>query len=81
VTVAVDWNRQGDNDVALPMSRDEARQCVARIARHLKEARALLLELYEREGWRGIAKTLGGPPNSTWVTRANRSRAAAGVRW
>jgi len=39
---------------ALPMSRDEARQCVARIAHHLEEARALLLELYEREGWRAL---------------------------
>jgi len=53
VTVAVDWNRQDDdNRSARPMSRDEAQQCVARIAHHLEEARALLLELYEREGWR-----------------------------
>src|SRR6202165_2595510 len=39
---------------ALPVSRDEARQCVARIAHHLEQARALLLELYEREGWRAL---------------------------
>src|SRR5712691_4040443 len=53
VTVAMDCNQLDDR--GLPqMSRDEARQCVARIAHHLEEARALLLELYEREGWRAL---------------------------
>jgi len=55
VSAAVDWNRQEDgNRTALPMSRDEAQQCIARIAHHLEEARALLLELYERQGWRAL---------------------------
>ena len=55
MTVAVNWNRQDDDrHSALLMSRDEARQCVARIAHHLEEARALLLALYEREGWRAL---------------------------
>jgi len=55
VTVAVDWNRQDDdNRNALPMSRDEARQCVEQINRHLNDARVKLLELYEREGWRAL---------------------------
>jgi O-methyltransferase domain len=45
VIVAVDRNGpDDDNRGALPMSRDEARQCVARIAHHLEEARALLLK-------------------------------------
>jgi site-specific DNA-methyltransferase (adenine-specific) len=50
----MDRNGQDDNRDALSMSRDEAQQCVARIAHHLEEARALLLELYEREGWRAL---------------------------
>ena len=53
MTVAVDWNQLVDRSPS-PMSRDEARQCVVRIAHHLEEARALLLELYEREGWRAL---------------------------
>jgi hypothetical protein len=53
VTVAVDWNQPEDRS-ALPMSRDEARQCVVHIAHHLEAARALLLELYKREGWRAL---------------------------
>jgi hypothetical protein len=53
VTVVVEWNQPEDRS-AQPMSRDEARQCVVRIAHHLEEARALLPELYEREGWRAL---------------------------
>jgi CHASE2 domain-containing sensor protein len=55
VIVAMDWNRQDDDNCgAQPMSRDAARQCVARMTHHLEEARAVLLELYEREGWRAL---------------------------
>jgi site-specific DNA-methyltransferase (adenine-specific) len=54
VIVALDRNGRDDDRDALPMSRDEARQCVEQINRHLDEARALLLDLYEREGWRAL---------------------------
>jgi len=40
-----------------PMTRDEARLCIERINRHLDEARLLLLELYERQGWRALGYT------------------------
>lgn len=36
------------------MTADEARACVARATQHLNVARAELLELYEREGWRAL---------------------------
>lgn len=36
------------------MTEKEARQCVKAIKDHLSEARAKLVELYEREGWRAL---------------------------
>lgn len=36
------------------MSEAEARACVTAIVGHLTSARALLLDLYEREGWRAL---------------------------
>jgi site-specific DNA-methyltransferase (adenine-specific) len=39
---------------AAPMDADEARACVRAITEHLDGARALLLELYERQGWRAL---------------------------
>lgn len=36
------------------MTEGEARQCVEEIKKHLGAARALLFDLYEREGWRSL---------------------------
>jgi hypothetical protein len=41
-------------DMTLLMSEAEARACVAAIRSHLDGARALLLGLYRREGWRAL---------------------------
>jgi len=54
MSLAVDLNASEEANAPPMMSRDEARRCVERITRHLDEARALLLELYEREGWRAL---------------------------
>lgn len=40
--------------VLLPMTGDEARQIVDRIKGHLNEARRLIYDLYQREGWRAM---------------------------
>src|SRR5205807_1142448 len=53
MSLATEWT-QSEPDGGSPMTRDEARQCVERINHHLDEARALLLDLYEREGWRAL---------------------------
>jgi site-specific DNA-methyltransferase (adenine-specific) len=37
-----------------PMGPSEARECVEAINRHMDGARRLLLDLYEREGWRAL---------------------------
>lgn len=42
------------DEVLTVMTADEARQCVTRISGHLNGARAEVLELYEREGWRAL---------------------------
>ena len=36
------------------MTKDEARECVNAIIRCLNDARELVLDLYEREGWRAL---------------------------
>ncbi len=46
------WLEQGA--IADRMTAPEARQCIAAIKAHLHGARALLLELEEREGWRAL---------------------------
>ena len=46
------WIEPGD--IADRMTAPEARQCIAAIKAHLHGARALLLELEEREGWRAL---------------------------
>ena len=42
------------NIVSAPMSHDEARACVNQIAAHIQNARALILDLYERRGWEAL---------------------------
>ena len=40
------------NEIIIAMTPNEARQCVDEIKSHVGKARAMLLDLYEREGWR-----------------------------
>src|SRR5205823_5147590 len=54
MSLAADLHASEEANAPPPMSREEARRCVERITRHLDEARALLLELYERRGWRAL---------------------------
>lgn len=42
-----------DNAIVV-MGREEAREIVNQVKAHLNEARRLLLDLYEREGWRAL---------------------------
>lgn len=41
----------------LDMTRDEARLCIDTIHTHIRHARALVLELYERKGWQSLGYT------------------------
>ena len=36
------------------MTKDEARECIEQINENLRDTRELLLELYEREGWKAL---------------------------
>jgi phage N-6-adenine-methyltransferase len=40
--------------VLAPMTYEEARSCVDQIASHIQNARALVLDLYERRGWEAL---------------------------